>query len=141
MCKEDLPISSFNRVSRNPDKLHNYCRDCHNSYRRRRYAEDPLPTLLQGAKSRAKQKGVPFDLTRDDIFIPTHCPVLGIPMASGRGNGPIANSPTIDRIVPELGYVRGNVAVISHRANTIKQNASVTELLAVAAWLRQQQKD
>lgn len=47
------------------------------------------------------------------------------------------DSPTLDRIVPEKGYVLGNIAVISHKANAIKQNATAEEILRVAIWLKQ----
>jgi hypothetical protein len=90
--------------------------------------------MLQQAKHRAKKSGVPFNLTEADVSIPTHCPALGIPLYPAEQTvGP--NSPSLDRIRPELGYTRGNVIVLSHRANTIKQNASSEELLAVAHWL------
>jgi hypothetical protein len=72
----------------------------------------------------------------DDVVVPDRCPVLGIPLVVGVGVvGP--NSPTLDKIIPALGYVPGNVVVISHRANSIKHNATSTELFAVARWLQQ----
>jgi hypothetical protein len=49
-----------------------------------------------------------------------------------------AASPTLDKIIPELGYVRGNIAVISHRANRIKSDATLAEVLKLAAWLEKQ---
>ena len=59
-----------------------------------------------------------------------------------RGSGPTRGrcwpgpgSPTLDRIVPSLGYVPGNVVVISHKANSIKSNATAAEIRAVADWL------
>lgn len=58
------------------------------------------------------------------------CPVLGIPIFSGRGKQ-IDNSPNLDRIVPEKGYVPGNVRVISAKANRIKSNATAEELKLV----------
>jgi hypothetical protein len=45
-------------------------------------------------------------------------------------------SPSLDRIDPKKGYVKGNVAVISYKANRIKQDATPEELEAVASWLR-----
>jgi hypothetical protein len=81
---------------------------------------------------------VEFSITKDDVFLPKVCPVLGIPLEVGTGNGPIGTSPTLDRIVPDKGYVPGNVAVISHRANTLKSDGTPEELLAVAAWVRDQ---
>jgi hypothetical protein len=91
--------------------------------------------MVSATKSRAKRLGIPFDLTEEDLVIPTHCPALGIPLATSPDGNPSPNSPSIDRLRPELGYVKGNVVVISNRANTIKQNASSAEILAVGQWL------
>lgn len=96
--------------------------------------------ILKPARIRAKRKGVEFNLTVDDISpLPTHCPVLGIELiyigTEGHTGVSSENSPSLDRINPSLGYVRGNVAIISKRANSIKNNASVLELEAVADWL------
>jgi hypothetical protein len=90
-------------------------------------------TLWQSAKRRAKEKGLMFDIDVSDVIVPAVCPVLGIPLAISVGKV-AQNSPTLDRIIPSLGYVKGNVMVISHRANTIKQDATPEELLRVAAF-------
>lgn len=83
--------------------------------------------LIGWARDRAKKSGVPCTITIDDIEIPKECPVLGIALFSGDGVS-CDNSPTIDRIVPEVGYVPGNVIVISNRANRVKSNATWFEL-------------
>lgn len=88
--------------------------------------------ILSRLRHRAKKLGVPFNLTENDISIPEHCPVLGIRLQRHKGRGKHAdNSPSVDRIVPELGYVAGNIRVISNRANLLKSNASVEELTLV----------
>jgi hypothetical protein len=38
--------------------------------------------------------------------------------------------------VPAKGYVKGNVAVISTRANRIKSNATYKEIQMVADWVK-----
>lgn len=38
------------------------------------------------------------------------------------------NSPSLDIIIPSKGYVKGNVWVISNRANRAKSNLSLEEL-------------
>ena len=86
-------------------------------------------------KSRAMKKGIPYDLDADFLreIMPTHCPVLGIPLvrrSSKTDNSP--GSPTLDRIFPERGYVRDNVIVVSKRANQIKSDASPDEIRRVA---------
>jgi len=80
---------------------------------------------------------VPFLLTESDIVIPETCPVLGIPLKLGAGDC----SPSLDRIIPDLGYVPGNVVVMSHRANTIKNNATLDELRTIAEWLESAQEE
>ena len=90
--------------------------------------------MLRAAKCRAKEKGVPFDLSESDITIPEVCPALGIPISISPGRA-TDNSPSLDRIIPALGYVRGNVRVISNRANRIKYDATLVELRAVVAYL------
>jgi hypothetical protein len=87
--------------------------------------------LVLDAKKRAKERGLPFDLVTGDIVVPERCPILGLLLVVGEGRCN-ANSPTLDRVRPELGYVRGNVIVISHRANTIKSDATPEELRLVA---------
>lgn len=67
-------------------------------------------------------------------MIPEFCEALGIRLEFGKGCCHDA-SPSLDCIIPEKGYVTGNHAVISHRANTIKTNATVEELRKVADWL------
>jgi hypothetical protein len=94
----------------------------------------PEKYLLSSCRVRAKRKGIPFNLKLSDIKIPDVCPILGIQLKVGTGNAH-ANSPTLDRIVPELGYVRGNVWVISLRANLMKSNASKEELRLFAKWV------
>jgi hypothetical protein len=86
---------------------------------------------LKMVEGRAKRIGVPFDLTADDVVIPDVCPILKIPMSrhTGGGSGPRAGSPTFDRIVPAKGYVRGNVRIISHRANNMRGKRTPEECL------------
>ena len=108
-------------------------------YERNRYHKkrkyETRAILLKSARHRAKQKGVPFDLELEDIVVPEFCPLLNIRLEVGNGR-PIPASPTLDRIKPELGYVKGNVIVISHRANCIKSDATLDEIELLCINLR-----
>lgn len=88
--------------------------------------------MLKDAKYRAKKQGLPFNLTEDDFEIPTHCPALGLTLRRRHRD----LSPSLDRLVPELGYVKGNVIVVSNRANRMKNDATVHELETVASFYR-----
>ena len=129
------------------------CEKCGNAYRRKRhYKKNPEyykakrqqrrvneleKQILARIKSRAKRNNIPFNLTIDDIVIPDVCPVLGIPIQKNHGHqGYFNDSPSVDRIIPELGYTKGNVRVISNRANLLKNNATIEELELVLEDLR-----
>lgn len=92
-------------------------------------ARNPASYLLSAAKSRAKSSGMEFNIAIDDIEIPRFCPVLGIELVHRGGR---TNSPSIDRIDNSKGYVKGNVIVISVRANLIKRDATLLELQRIA---------
>jgi hypothetical protein len=83
--------------------------------------------MLARAKSRAKKNNLAFNIELDDIVIPETCPLLGIKIESTEErNSP--NNPSLDKIIPEKGYIKGNVWVISNRANTLKNDATLQEL-------------
>lgn len=90
----------------------------------------PDRVMLNRARQRAKKKGIIFELTIDDIKIPDVCPILGIPLKINKGgrSGFFDDSPSLDRIKPELGYVKGNVRVLSARANLLRNNATKEEI-------------
>lgn len=113
----------------------------HHAGLRHRYRDrNPQRYLVQHAKARAKFKGVPFDLVEADLVIPEFCPVLGVKLEWGVGQRASANvaSPSLDRLIPELGYTKGNVRVISNRANHLKNNATLAEMRAVVAYMERE---
>lgn len=94
--------------------------------------------LLRRLRTNASSRGIPFDLELEDLTIPEHCPVLGIRLEINRERGCRPDSsPSVDRIIPVLGYVKGNVQMISSRANRLKQDATVPELEAIVRYIRE----
>lgn len=87
------------------------------------------------AKIRAQRDGAPFSITPEDIVIPKRCPVLGMKLKAGARSGGDDCSPSLDRIVSSRGYVPGNVQVISHLANSMKQHATRAQLVRFAEWV------
>lgn len=114
------------RYSTNKDEILNR--------QRKAYRKDFRRHMLGTAKRRAAEKGIEFDLTIDDIVIPEVCPVLGIPFTIGDG-GQCYSSPTLDRTDNTKGYVKGNVRVISWRANNLKRDATIDELKKILAYM------
>lgn len=102
---------------------------------RRRRDKNPKNVALRQAKKRAALSGYPYAITEDDVNVPEFCPLLGIKISRGVGKLSDA-SPSLDKIRPELGYVPGNVWIISNRANRIKSDATVQELELLVANLK-----
>lgn len=97
----------------------------------RRYREkDPIRYLLHTTKYNAKAKGLEWNLSRNDIFIPEKCPVFNTDFKHGTWY-----AMSVDRIDSTKGYIPGNVQVISRLANSMKQHATNDELISFANWI------
>lgn len=134
-----MPSSPSQQVKDNARRMERYrndpaFREKTRAKNRRSFRNTLSVSMAQRAKQRADTKGLEFDLVSNDISIPEVCPILGILLVVGTG-GICDGSPTLDRINPKLGYVRGNVQVISFRANTLKSNATLEELKTIVAWM------
>lgn len=140
-CKKIKESTEFYVDNRLKSGLASSCKVCvegrvdqKKKYQRFR-ENNPVAYLVNPARCRAKQKQIPFDINNDDVVIPAICPVLGIPLiASKHKYSP--NSPSLDRIKPALGYVKGNVRVISYRANMLKNDATIEELQKVIDYMQ-----
>lgn len=149
-CGVEKDSVKYSKDSKGKNGLHSKCKDCNrlrnlkyrqanietlNVARKALYKENPIPTLLSKAKNRAKEKHLPFSIDVDDLEpFPVQCPVLNIPITIG-DKKVTDNSPTVDRIIPELGYVPDNVIIISKKANQIKNNATIDELHSIVSFL------
>lgn len=90
--------------------------------------ERPVLALWRACKRRSQLKSWPFDLTVEDLgTIPEVCPVLGIPIITSRSRAD-GNSPSLDRIDNNKPYTKDNVAIISYRANVLKNSATLEEV-------------
>lgn len=128
-CGDTKAASEFSRNRSKRSGLSTNCKGCERSREReavRSGRRDLRSLLVTQARGRAKATGIPFDLEPDDLLVPELCPVLGIPLrpAEGRMDD---SSPTLDRIIPTEGYVRGNVVVVSWRANRLKSNGTLDD--------------
>lgn len=134
-CDRVLPLHAFNVQAGTLYGRTTQCQDC----RRPKSKADHQAALAKGtafnlwsrAKRRAAAKGVPFSITVEDVVVPDVCPVLGHALQVGDRDW----APSLDRTIPIMGYVPGNVVVMSARANTLKSNASAAELRAVADYV------
>lgn len=116
---------------------HYTCRSCAYSYQLERDPYHNLRAALGTRKRDAVKNGIPFDITLEDLLpVPTHCPALGIPLSVGKAGGS-DYSVSIDRLIPAVGYVKGNVVLMSLRANRIKNDATPAELRQIASFIEE----
>lgn len=106
------------------------------------FAESPKTAWLyytfQAARGRAKKTDLPYDQDPSGLVLPDVCPVLGISLKySERRGAPAADSPSLDRVIPQRGYVISNLRVISWRANVLKRDASIDEIRRVLAYVEE----
>lgn len=132
-CHRELPMEDFYRRfdQKGPNARRSRCRWCFMA------GKDKAKKLYTALKSRCKIDGVEFNLTPEDMASPDVCPVLGIPLShgwNGRERGYRDSSPSVDRLDGARGYVKGNVVVVSHRANRLRSDGTLDELRKILAF-------
>lgn len=111
----------------------------------RRGAKNPAYGLYFALTKRARDKDLPCDFFGNPegfcrwfenriAELGNKCPIFGTEFVVGVGRW-LDESATVDRIIPSNGYVYGNIEIISHRANQIKNDASLKELEAICNYL------
>jgi hypothetical protein len=141
-CQEELPVAMFHRNITQKDGLRTNCKKCSTNEKRIYDKANPIKVqtahMICGARKRAKKKNLEFNINSEYIrsLVVSHCPVFGIPLEwschrGEHGNKPLENSPSLDRIDPTKGYIKGNVWIISNKANTTKSNSTHEELKLV----------
>ena len=141
-CTQILPESYFYRKTREGKygKKSDMCRSCtreraRSAYSRQDYLESsrksPEKVMFQNAKHRSKLKNIEFNITVDDIVIPDFCPILEIKIIPYSNSG---NSASIDRIDNSKGYIKGNIQIISKRANMIKSDSTFEDIQKLYNW-------
>ena len=115
------------------------CPSCRQKYRKkyntewnRLRAQKDIPKYLWTVtKDRANRSDLDFNIEITDIVVPDLCPVFNIPLVYMT-----PYSASVDRIDPSKGYVKGNIQVISRKANIMKNNATQKELEMFAEWAK-----
>lgn len=89
-------------------------------YSRRTRQKNFASVLIRGAKHRAQIKKVPFDLDEHTEEIRRRldswtCELTGIPLDKTKRRD--FNSPSLDRIIPSVGYLYSNIRIVSYAVN------------------------
>lgn len=126
VCHQMKAFDAFHKHAACKFGVNTVCKVCRVGSSRAYYRGRSKAQLLwERAKTRARARGLDFDIEVADIEIPDRCPVLGTPM----------ERPSLDRHDPSKGYVRGNIVVMSTRANVLKNDGTLDEFRKLVAYL------
>lgn len=102
-------------------------RELYLKQKRQEFLRTYIKHMLNRTKERAVQKGIEFSLKIEDIIIPDKCPILEVPLVIGTKDN-YEYTPSIDRIDNSKGYTKDNIQIMSKKANSMKNSASIEEL-------------
>jgi len=121
--KEKLDKKNKSWAKNNPEKAKEILRKSR--------MRNPEKRLFNAAKNRAIRKGIDFNIELKDIVIPNKCPYLNVEFIYGDYD----KSLSLDRIDSTKGYIKGNIQVISVKANRMKNTATKEELIIFAKYI------
>lgn len=144
-CLREQPLELF-RFFKSSNSYSSCCRSCQYLKKHHKQSTDILSylrCLVTGSKSRAKDRKVLHEIDaeyllnvykiQNGVCFYTH---HDLPFARGKGHNP--SSLSIDRIIPEKGYIAGNVVLCQKRINIIKNDFSIEEMkLWMPSWYDQ----
>ena len=131
-CKAMKRFSHFHKHKGCVYGVNTVCKACRKPKSKRRYrGQTHENRMYHAAKSRATKLGIAFEIDIEDIKIPERCPILKERLRVEDR----MYTPSLDRLEPSKGYTKGNVWVISNKANMIKNSATLEELKKLADWI------
>ena len=136
-CGTKKKVREFSIDTTRKDGLCAWCRSCANNSGKKFRAGNIAKHLLKSVRTGAKQRGLEFSITEEDLVVPEHCPIFGFKMEPG---GKRSTSPSVDRIDNTKGYIPGNVVVVSVKANHVKSDCSMEELKRLVEFYESLQK-
>jgi hypothetical protein len=131
-CLKEKSIINFHKHKKCKNGINSVCKDCRKPLSSQNYKNESIEyKLWYRAKRRAKLGNIKFNIEISDIIVPKKCPVFKKILKPNT-----AYSASLDKIDPKKGYVKGNIQVISTKANTLKNDASLKELNMFADWIK-----
>ena len=133
-CNQSLNLNKFSLIEKwNINSgTRDVCKKCSKTIQQteklnRDWKVDAAKLLYKNIKSRCKRIGREFSIELDDIIIPKKCPVFGFDLKREDRETWMC-APSVDRIDSSKGYIKGNITVVSRRANILKRDATIDEL-------------
>lgn len=134
--REEKRIWAFKKYKKNPQLAIEKV----TSHDRKSFLENPIKykckKMCYNSKKRATIMQISHNCTIDYLLsiAPKICPILKIDL-NYLSIKKDKNSPSLDRIDPQKGYIIGNVQIISYLANLMKSFANKEDLINFAEWV------
>jgi hypothetical protein len=131
-CGVVKPLTAFHKHKQCWGGYNSVCKECRLPVSKENYSKHSREyNIWHRAKTRAVKFHLEFDIEISDIYIPEVCPIFNTPFITGDTD----LTPSIDRIDPTKGYIKGNIMIISNKANRIKSNGTYEDIMQVAKFL------
>jgi hypothetical protein len=131
-------LSSFGKHRLQKYGVDTVCKKCRKEIASKYNKSLDIPKkMIMRARKRARKHGFAFNVEPEDIVIPERCPVFDVVFSKTYDDF----YPSLDRKDSKFGYEKGNVAVISQKANRIKSDATIDELRMVLAYMKNKEVD
>jgi hypothetical protein len=104
------------------------------SVRKKKFIENPQHYLWYVARTRARKYKTEFNIEESDIIIPIYCPILNCKLE--KGDGYLPNAMSLDRVDNNKGYIKGNIRVISRKANLLKSSLTLEVLENIIKYIK-----
>lgn len=140
LVEKDIVEFELHSVYNGKEIYRNKCKVCRaiqcKSWHQQDRLNKPEHYLFLETRKRANSEGIKFDLEESDIQIPDVCPILQIKLQQ-HIDFARDDSPSIDRLIPSKGYVKGNCFIISYKANRMKQDNTLEDLEKIVKYIKE----
>lgn len=134
--KEKKRLYDIEYRKKNKEKRSQQNKVLYQSFRKVMFQNDPQYYLWYVARTRARKYGTEFSIEKEDITIPEKCPILGLTLV--KGDGYLPNAMSLDRVDNDKGYVKGNIRVISRKANLLKSSLTLEILENIIKYIKKE---
>jgi len=135
ICERIKDISLFPFVDKNKRYRQSFCSVCMATKIRKRnksninfYLNKKLTTM----QSRSSKKLVDFEIDKNYVIYlfekQNYKCFYSDNSLDWQSDGVRTDSPSIDKIIPDLGYIKGNVVITINKINTVKNNLNLDEI-------------
>ena len=130
--KKRLYDIEYRKLNKNKRSMQNKIH--YDSIRKQKFIENPQHYLWYVARTRARKYNTEFNIEESDIIIPVYCPILNCKLEKGEGY--LFNAMSLDRVDNTKGYIKGNVRVISRKANLLKSSLTLDILENIIKYIK-----